>query len=106
MQTESWEAAAEARKGSAVATRGRLLAKYKGIVFRHTDATHDEVRVVDDIVSSRDNDRWEVSTKLVGGNGDDVPVPYGIGPLIALGMVAAAPTYLQTRDIVLEISKK
>lgn len=106
MQTESWEAAAEARKGSAVATRGRLLAKYKGIVFRHIDATHDEVRVVDDIVSSRDNDRWEVSTKLVGGNGDDVPVPYGIGPLIALGMVAAAPTYLQTRDIVLEISKK
>ena len=60
MQTESWEAAAEARKGSAVATRGRLLAKYKGIVFRHIDATHDEVRVVDDIVSSRDNDRWEV----------------------------------------------
>jgi len=46
------------------------------------------------------------ASATVGGNGDDVPVPYGIGPLIALGMVAAAPTYLQTRDIVLEISKK
>ena len=87
MQTESWEAAAIARRGGDAATRGRLRAKYKGVVFRDTDATFDEVRVVEDVVASGDGDYWELSTQLVDGGDDEPPLPYGIAALMP--MVAA-----------------
>ena len=104
MQTESWEAAAIARRGGDAATRGRLRAKYKGVVFRDTDATFDEVRVVEDVVASGDGDYWELSTQLVVGGDDEPPLPYGIAALMP--MVAAAPANLQTREVVFEVPKK
>ena len=104
MQTESWEAAAIARRGGDAATRGRLRAKYKGVVFRDTDATFDEVRVVEDVVASGDGDYWELSTQMVGGGDDEPALPYGIAALMP--MVAAAPANLQTREVVFEVPKK
>ena len=104
MQTESWEAAAIARRGGDAATRGRLRAKYKGVVFRDTDATFDEVRVVEDVVASGDGDYWELSTQMVVGGDDEPALPYGIAALMP--MVAAAPANLQTREVVFEIPKK
>ena len=104
MQTESWEAAAVARRGGDAATRGRLLAKYKGVVFRDTDAAFDEVRAVEDVVASGDGDYWELLTKLVDGGDDEPPLPYGIAALMP--MVAAAPADLQTRDVFFEIPRK
>ena len=104
MQTESWEAAAVARRGGDAATRGRLLAKYKGVVFRDMDAAFDEVRVVEDVFASGDGDYWELSTKLVDGGNDEPPLPYGTPALMP--MVATAPADVQTRDVVFEIPKK
>ena len=69
-----------------------------------TDATFDEVRVVEDVVASGDGDYWELSTQLVDGGDDEPPLPYGIAALMP--MVAAAPANMQTREVVFEIPKK
>ena len=64
------------------------------------EAAYDELRVVESVVKSRTAPVWELATRILG-NDDSPLVPYAVGPLVELGMVAAAPAEAQTRAVVL-----